>query len=345
MTMTMFCGTTPYYNDLRKANIPQLEKLHGCSILVTGATGLIGSALVDLLMLHAEEQDLTVYAGCRSREKFEARFANASKRLRRINVDVTKSIDSDVRFDYIVHAASGAAPCDFAENSVGVMLANITGTANLLDYGIAHGMKRMLYISSGEVYGEGCKGQWNEADSGYVDTMSPRACYPSAKRAAETLCAAYAKQYGVEAVVARLCHTYGPCFTARDNRVYAQFIRNVLHDEDIVLKSAGAQYRSWLYVADCAAALLHILVSGTSGEAYNVADENSCITIRELAETVATIAGRKVRLELPKEHDAQTSAPITKAIFNTNKLRSLGWKPMFSIKEGLTHTIMTLKEK
>lgn len=331
----------PYIQDLMSEKVPQMDSLAHSNILVTGATGLIGSALVDLLLIHAEEYDYKVYAGCRSKEKFNNRFA-ANNHLEYIEIDVVKPIDSDIHFDYIVHAASGAAPIDFATNPVGVIKANITGTANLLDYGTSHGLKRFLYISSGEVYGEGCPGKWTETDSGYIDSMSMRACYPSSKRATETLCAAYAKQYGIDSVVARLCHTYGPLFTNSDNRVYAQFVRNVLKDEDIVLKSRGEQYRSWLYVADCVAALLYILINGESGEAYNVANPESNITIRQLAETIADIAGKKVVFDLPSDIERQAATPITKAIFDTTKIEALGWHPQTDIKTGLNHTIKTL---
>ncbi|MCF0203357.1 MAG: NAD-dependent epimerase/dehydratase family protein [Bacteroidaceae bacterium] len=306
-------------------------------ILVTGATGLIGSALVRLLLAKCSEWE--VYAGCRSREKFAGRFGTEAERLRFLEMDVTKPIDSNICFDYIIHAASGAAPKAFAENPVGVMKANLIGVTNLLDYGIAHGVKRFLFVSSGEVYGEGCPGKWNEDDSGYINPMASRACYPSSKRAAETLCAAYAEQYGVDVVVARLCHTYGPGFTDDDDRVYAQFVRNVRRGEDIVLKSRGGQYRSWIYVDDCVNAILTILLKGKSGEAYNVADEKSCVTIRELAETVAGIAGRKVIFELPPEAERAEGHNITKAVFDTSKLQALGWTPKYGIKSGLQETL------
>lgn len=321
--------------------VPQLGSFAHSNILVTGATGLIGSALIDLLLIHAEEYDYKVYAGCRSKEKFAKRFS-ANNRLEFIALDVVKPMVGNICFDYIIHAAGGAAPLDFATDPVGVMKANIMGTVNLFDYGVSHGLKRFLYVSSGEVYGEGCPGKWTETDSGYVNSMSMRACYPSSKRAAETLCVAYSKQYGVDAVVARLCHTYGPMFTDRDNRVYAQFIRNVLRGEDIVLKSRGEQYRSWLYVADCVAALLYILINGERGEAYNVASDVSNITIRQLAETIAEIAGKKVRFDLPSDIERQAATPITKAIFDTTKIEALGWHPQTDIKTGLNHTIKTL---
>lgn len=333
----------PYQKDLQEIEIPRLDSLRNSNILVTGATGLVGSTLAELLLLHAKEYSYTVYAGCRSKEKFEKRFGTDVPNIIFFELDVTKSLQSCEHFDYIVHAASGASPNAFASDPVGVMKANLFGTTNLLDYGIEHGLKRFLYISSGEAYGEGCIGKWTEKDSGYVDSMSPRACYPSSKRAAETLCAAYAKQFNVETVVARLCHTYGPCFTDSDNRVYAQFIRNIIHGEDIVLKSKGEQYRSWLYVVDCVSALLYILINGESGEAYNVANDDSNITIKQLAEIVAKIAGKKVVFDLPSEIEKQSGTPIKKSVFDTTKIENLGWHTQTDIKKGLMNTIETLQ--
>lgn len=334
--------TSPYREDLLGLVVPDMSPLRGSKCLVTGATGLIGSCVVELLMLYAAHYDYDVYAGCRSVERAKKRLG-CDERLHFVKIDVTQPLSCDLSFDYIIDAASNGSPNFFATDPVGVMKANLQGVCNLLDYGIAHGLKRFLYISSGEVYGEGCPGKWTEQDSGYIDTMSMRSCYPSSKRAAETLCAAYSAQYGVDTMVARLCHTYGSHFTESDNRVYAQFIRNVLRGEDIVLKSKGEQYRSWLYVADCASALLFILLKGSSSEAYNVANEEQNITIRQLAEMVAEIAGRKVVFDLPSDIEKKGGTKITKAVFDTTKLQQLGWRANTSIRQGLEHTIQELK--
>ena len=185
---------------------------------------------------------------------------------------------------------------------------------------------------------------FNEKDSGYVDCASLRACYPSSKRAAETLCVAYAEEYHIDIVIARLCHTYGPGFTESDNRVYAQFIRNVLQNEDIVLKSKGLQYRSWLYVIDAAHAILQLLLNGKNKNAYNVANENSNITIRQLAELIAESTGHRVIFDIPNDALQGNTTPITKASFNTSKIQAIGWKPLFNIKEGINHTIESVKK-
>lgn len=328
----------PYRQDLDKV-VQQLNVPQEGNILITGATGLIGSCLVDLLMRHSF---CHIYAMGRNSQRAEQRFADywQQPRFHFIRHDICQSLECTENFHYIIHAASNASPNFFQQSPVEVMKSNLDGLCHLMEYGLRHQMKRMVYISSGEVYGEGDGSVFTEESSGYIDILSPRACYPSSKRAAETLCAAYIQEYGADIVIARPCHTYGPYFTESDNRVYAQFIRNILNDEDIVMKSRGEQFRSWLYVVDCAVAMLLLLTKGNSGEAYNVANEESNITIRQLAEEIAKIGNKKVVFDLAENGN---TTPITKAVFSTEKLNQLGWKPLFSIEEGLAHTIQSMR--
>jgi len=328
----------PYRQDLDKV-VQQLNVPQEGNILITGATGLIGSCLVDLLMRHSF---CHIYAMGRNSQRAEQRFADywQQPRFHFIRHDICQSLECTENFHYIIHAASNASPNFFQQSPVEVMKSNLDGLCHLVEYGLRHQMKRMVYISSGEVYGEGDGSVFTEESSGHIDILSPRACYPSSKRAAETLCAAYIQEYGADIVIARPCHTYGPYFTESDNRVYAQFIRNILNDEDIVMKSRGEQFRSWLYVVDCAVAMLLLLTKGNSGEAYNVANEESNITIRQLAEEIAKIGNKKVVFDLAENGN---TTPITKAVFSTEKLNQLGWKPLFSIEEGLAHTIQSMR--
>ena len=325
--------------NVTKLNLPW-DKLSHCNILVTGATGLIGSCLVETLM-ERSQRDYSVYAMGRNTQRMNNLFNKYMNidGFHPIIGDVTEPLSLNNSFHYIIHAASGAAPTDFAQYPVEVMMANILGVRNLIEYGVSHGMKRILYISSGEVYGEGDGRVFTEDYSGYVDSLSPRSCYPSSKRAAETLCASYADEYGVDVVIARPCHTYGPNFTEYDNRVYAQFIRNVLKGEDIVMKSTGAQYRSWCYVADCVSALLFILLKGENGQAYNIADELSNITIKELAEMIAGIGERNVVIELPTDIEKAGYNVVTKSVFSTNKLAKLGWVIKGCMRQKMENTI------
>lgn len=315
------------------------EKLNGKNILITGACGLIGSAIIDFLIENKVE--CNVYAMARNRNKAQKCFAKYldNPLLHIVEGDVNAPIKGNIVFHYIINAASNANPNAYALDPVGTMWTNINGTKNLLDYGREHRLERFLYVSSGEVYGNGDVDNWKESDSGYVDCMTLRSCYPTSKRAAETLCVAYSHQYHIEAVVARPCHTYGPHFTDNDTRAYAQFVRNARNHEDIVLKSRGEQYRSWLYVKDCASAILTILLKGLNGEAYNVADVNSCVTIRELAEMIAHIGGSKVVFDLPSEVERQGFSVIRKAVFDISKLEALEWIPQYKLQEALVETI------
>ena len=322
-------------------------KLSGCNILVTGATGLIGSCLVDLLMKNPRK-DYQLYALGRNEKRAAQRFQTFKDdpNFHFLQADVTKPMQSDVPFHYIIHAASNGSPNFFANNPIEVMKSNLYGVANLIEYGLGHNMKRFLYVSTGEVYGvNDDTAILDENSYGYVDILNSRSCYPSSKRAAETLAMCYAEEYGADVVIARPCHTYGPNFTESDNRVCAQFIRNVLNGKDIVLKSAGTQYRSWCYVEDCVEALLYILFKGTRAQAYNIADKNSIITIRELAEMIARIACRKVVMQVPSDSEQKAFTPIKRAVFDTSKLEALGWTITGTMEEKLRKTIATCSQE
>jgi nucleoside-diphosphate-sugar epimerase len=225
---------------------------------------------------------------------------------------------------------------------VGTIKANLWGLSNLLDYSTHVKSKRVLYISSGEIYGEGDGNDFVESYSGYIDPLNPRSCYPSSKRAAETLCASYSHQYDADVVIARPCHIYGPTITDSDNRAFAQFIRNVLLKQDIVLKSNGAQCRSYCYVADCVSALLTILLSGEKGMAYNISDKKSNISIAELAKTIALAGCQNIVFNIPPSEEQRGYSVISRSILNSDKLESLGWKANYTLPDGIRRTIQIL---
>lgn len=321
-----------------------LEQLKNSRILITGATGTIGSFLVDSLLQYNidEHANIIIYAAGRSLLRLKERFERAeSDALILVQHDVLRPVDFEFSVDYIIHAGGNACPATFNEDPVGTIVGNINGTYELLEYGRRHGVKRLLYVSSGEIYGQSDPklDSFDEKYSGYVDPISPRSCYPASKRAAETLCVSYSKQWDVETVIVRPCHTYGPGMTDTDNRAHAQFIRNALKGERIVLKSPGNQMRSYCYIADCASAILTVLVHGSSGEAYNIANRNSRVTIAELAQIIATNADSKVTFANPDTEDGYNCTPIVKQVLSSDKIEELGWEGEFTVEKGIAHTL------
>ncbi len=338
-----------YIEELKKfcENI-DLSFLQGKTILITGASGLIGSYLVDVIMSSNVIQNsrIKIYAIVRNRERamkrFEKHINNTLFCL--IEHDVSEPIEFEFKSDYIIHAASNANPAAFDSDPIGTIKANVNGTMNLLDYARKYGVQKFLYISSSEVYGEPIKlgTIFDESSMGIVNPMSPRACYTESKRMAENICVNYSKQYCVSTVIARVCFAYGPTFTDNDNRVIPQFIRNALEREDIVLKSTGSLIRSYAYIYDVVSGLFKILSEGKIGEVYNIGNRNSNVPIREIAETVAEVAGVNIVYDLPKEEQDKGYAPFSMALIDASKLEGLGWKPIFNIKMGLAQIISIL---
>ena len=326
-----------------------LEKLFNSSVLIAGGSGLIGSFMADMLLYANKNMNanINVYAMDLSMERLKSRYEGIeTDKLHFVEHNVNELPDFDFSVDYIIHAASPAFPAAFNSDPVGTIMSNILGTKYLLDYGKDHGVKRLLYISSGEVYGQGDLSleSFEETYAGYVDPTSARSCYPNGKRAAETLCVSYTKQFGLETVIVRPSHTYGPTVTKADNRANAQFVNKGLAGEDIVLNSAGNQMRSYTYLADSASAIISVLTSGESGNAYNIANSASRTTIAGFAKEVAAQTGTKVIFADPDEVAKAEMTPIAKQVLNSKKLEGLGWKGQFTVEEGISHTLDIMKE-
>ena len=323
-----------------------MEALRNKSILVTGATGTIGSFVADALIRYSQKNnaDTVIYLGGRNAEKLRHQFG-IQKNVDFLQYDMNAPIGFNVHVDYIIHAAGNAHPAAFNGNPVGTTMGNIESTFRLLEYLRLHEGKRLLYVSSGEVYGQGdvSLDSFDELYSGYLDVLSPRSCYPLSKRMTENLCSSYWKQYGVESVIVRPCHTYGPYMTETDNRAHAQFFRNALDGENIILKSAGTQFYSYLYVMDSVSGLLTVLLNGESGEAYNISDDASDIMLKDLAAIIADYAGNKVVFEIPDAVESAGYSKATKARLDSSKLNGLGWKAKYDIKTGIARTIEMLK--
>ncbi len=299
-----------------------LEKMKNKIVFISGAGGMIGKSLTDYLL----KNNAKVIANTRS--PMETKAINHIQ-------DITEPLNYKGKIDYIIHLGALSNPKAFKENPVEVMTSNFLGIKNLLDYAKVNKETRVLYVSSGEIYGI-TEEELKEEVTGYVEILNSRSCYPMSKRASETLCISYMQEYGVDVVIARPCHIFG-IPTEQDNRVYAQFIKNIENDEDIVLKSEGKDIRSYCYVKDCVTALITILLKGKKGEAYNIA--NGKISIKELANIIAKIGNKKVIYKIPTSDEIKVFNPMSNASLNYDKLKNLGWEPKYTVEQGFREII------
>ena len=330
--------------------IPELHKLEGKSVMITGAAGLICSSVVDILFRYNDthEGKIRILAAGRWIEEMEVRFHEMIERPDFVFVpyDATKTDNEfDVRADYIIHGASNAFPSLIVKEPVETMMSAVLGVKGLLDYAKESGTKRFLYISSSEVYGEKNGDEpYREGHYGYIDLLNSRNSYSVGKRAAETLCASYAAEFGVESVIVRPGHIYGPTASPHDNRVASAWAYSAARGENIVMKSDGAQIRSYCYCLDCASAMLKVLISGENCGAYNISNPKSIISIRQMAEYLTESAGVQLKVELPTEDEAKGFNPMHNSSLESTRLEELGWKGKFDAKTGFAHTVELLKE-
>ena len=332
------------------ASLPELAELEGKSILITGAAGLICSSIVDILFRYNDTHSTPVhiYAAGRWLEEMTARFGDLVNRsdFTFVVYDASKNDNTlDVSVDFIIHAASNAFPSMIVKEPVETMLSNFSGMKYLLDYAREKGTKRLLYVSSSEVYGQKQGNEpYREGEYGYIDLLNPRNSYSVGKRAAETLCASYASEYGIESVIVRPGHIYGPTASPHDNRVASAWAYAAARGEDIVMKSDGAQLRSYCYCLDCASAMLKVLIKGENVHAYNISNPDSIVSIREMAELLAEAAGTRLIREQARKKKKKGFNPMSNSSLDSKSLLALGWKGMFDARRGFTHTVEILKE-
>lgn len=330
--------------------LPELRELAGKKVMITGAAGLVCSAIVDILFryndTHAET--IGILAAGRWIEEMEQRFGNMVNRddFCYIPYDASKSNNHfNCDADYIIHGASNAFPGIIVKEPVETMLGNFLGVKELLDYARTHKTQRVLYISSSEVYGKKDGIQpYQEDQYGYIDQLIPRNSYSVGKRAAEALCVSYTDEYHVGTVIVRPGHIYGPTASKTDNRVSSAWAYTAACGEEIIMKSEGEQIRSYCYCLDCASAILKVLIRGEECQAYNISNPDSIISIRELAEILSRAGNVELKKEIPTATEKKGFNPMSNSSLASAKLLGLGWKGCFDAETGIRHTVKILKE-
>lgn len=331
-----------YQEDLSNIlSVKGIETLKGKSILITGATGLIGVHMIDALM---KLGDVKVYAVGRSKERAAERLGEYydNPDFIFIEQDVCLPFPEDLKVDYVIPGASNTHPLAYSQFPIETIMINVKGAEHALELA-ARTNAVVLYPSTVEVYGN-ARGNdvFTEDYTGQLNLATSRSCYTESKRVSEALCQSYIAERGVDVKIARLSRIFGPTMLATDTKASSQFIKKALAGEDIVLKSKGDQYFSYTYVTDAVAAMLHIMINGETGKAYNISNDECNVHLRDFAAICASVAGKEVVFDLPDEVERQGFSIATSAILSNNFLRSTQYSPIYEVVAAVSRTIKIL---
>ena len=342
-----------YRKELTKINSAKndWDKIDHHSFLIIGATGMIGSYMVDVLMARNEKSqaNIQIYAMGRNLERLKKRFSMylASGCFHIVEGDVIQPITLTDKIDYVFHGASNTHPRAYSTDPIGTIMTNLMGTQQVLEFAVRNDVNRVAFLSTVEIYGEnrGDVEKFTEDYSGYIDCNTLRAGYPEGKRASESLCQAYIAKHNLDIVIPRICRTFGPTMLLNDSKASSQFILNAVNEEDIVLKSEGNQYFSYAYVGDVVYALLYLLATGENGEAYNIAVSKFDLHLKELAQGLAALNQKKVIFDLPDEEERKGFSTASQALLASEKIEKLGWQSLFELEEALQNTVELIRNE
>ena len=348
----MIYDSTLWINDIDEVLkvVPEIDSLIGKTVLVTGGTGLVCSPLVDLLIRYNEthENSIHIVVAGRSKERFKLRFKPFIHRkyLSFSEYNATTGENNfDGTFDYLIHGASNSSPDLIQCQPVETLLDNIIGLKALFDYAKKTNSKRVLYISSSEIYGQNDNVlPYKENEYGYIDFLNPRSSYSIAKCASENLCISYGKEYKIDSVIVRPGHIFGPSASFKDNHIASLWCREAIQGNSIVMKSSGKSIRSYCYCLDCAAAIIKVLIKGHSFNAYNISDNKSITDIKRMANIISSLANVPLITNSPTADEKDAYNPMINSSLDGAKIQSLGWHAVFDIVKGLDHTLQIMRK-
>ena len=324
-----------------------MEKLRNKSFLITGASGMIGSYVANVLKVLNDDYGMNIknLLNDRDENKLSEELRNDSN-VTIIKQDVSERFNIDEPIDYIVHAASPASPKIMKDYPFETNVANTVGTYNTLILAKEKNVSGYLFVSSREIYGEPMDGVevfTEDGLLGQVNPLVPRNGYAEGKKAAENMCVGIKEEYGINTKILRLAHTYGPGMSINDGRVQADFLNNVINNQDIIMKSDGSSVRTYTYISDAVNGLFKVLLS-SNDIVYNISDDKE-VSIKDLANVLVSLSeNSKLVMDIDNTL-SKGSASFKKGILSNEKIKKeLNWYPKYDIKEGFKRTIEYLKD-
>ena len=332
---------------IASSNLINWNELKNKKILITGATGLICSIMVRAFCLKNDKNNLNLkmYLLVRNEQDAKAIFGNKDY-IEYIEMSIENFKPTNLDVDYIIHAASPTKSKFFIEKPVETLDTAVIGTKNVLDFSKMNKVKSMVYLSSMEMYGVLDAENVTEQDLGYINPLDVRSSYSEGKRICELYCYSYYKEYDIPVKIGRIAQTFGAGVSKNENRVYKVFADAILNKQNIILKSSGSTNINYSYTTDTIIAIIYLLLNGKDGEAYNVVGEKTNMTILDSAKWLAKEFGdgmTNVKIEMPKENVG--FAPDNKMILSNEKLKGIGWKSEYTLKQGYERLLKYLKEE
>ena len=337
-------GHRLYREDISNIlSVKGVDELRGKSFLVTGATGMVGVMLIDALMALG---DVKVIAVGRSKDKAKERlgeyFDNTNFEF--LEHDVCAPFPKDIIVDYIIPMASNTHPLAYSKYPVETMMINLKGAEHALNLAESTGAT-VIYTSTNEVYGNAVSDEvFDEDSNGKLNLSNARACYNESKRSAEALCQSYISERGVKVKIVRLCRIFGPTMLMTDTKASSQFIQKAVVGEDIILKSNGMQFFSYIYVADAVMGLITVLLNGEYGMAYNVSSEITNVHLRDFARLCAEYNGKSVVYDIPDATEQAGYSIATQAILSNDRIKRIGFIPQYDMEDAVKRTIEILRD-
>lgn len=331
----------------------KLKAIEGSSFLISGGGGFIGSYFMDLLKFCNDNIFLEpATAICIDNfitgvpERIE--HIKDNENFIFINADISKPIKTDYDIDYIINAASIASPAYYRKYPIETLETNVLGLKNLIELGMQKKVRSFLNLSSSEIYGSPDEANipTREDYNGNVSCTGPRACYDESKRLGETMCVNYYKEYRVPIKSARPFNVYGPGLKLDDRRVIPDFFNDAIRKRKIRILSDGTPTRSFCYISDAVKGFMLVLLSEFDGEAFNIGNDMTEISMRGIAELIAEIAGNvTIEYKRSKEIDYLTDNPQRRCPDLAKSKSYLSYYPKVGLETGLKRMYQWYKQE